>query len=580
MIETLFLKSTADKPPLKVGVMVDSDQLISSFAEVLRHIQQSNFAHLAFVIRNIAEPPRPPAAGSKLARLLRYGLDKRMRSNIAYSKYRQWDLVRQRDGEPSVFEAVDCADMLASLPAITVKPISKGFVDRFPAEAVEAVRAERLDIILRFGFRILRGDVLDTARYGVWSYHHGDGDRFRGAPPAFWELAEREPLSGAMLQVLTERLDDGIVLAKTLAPTTQGISVYRNAIAPYLAAEPLVIQKLHQLHERGWEEVLASAPPKSDYKGRRELYRSPTVSELGRFVGRELVDHGLRKLKIKPRIGMGYWRTAIRRAGAGLVPPWQGDWSDFRWIEPVNRFIADPQLIEHEGRTWMFVERLVLATNRAHICCAELFDDGTMGPLEVALETPYHLSLPVVFHHDGAVFMIPEAAESGRIELFRAVDFPYRWKHEHTLLDMPGLDTVMHIGEDGGTYFFTSLRHKPHAHPNLFLFRTNGLFEPWQMHPASPLSLDARYARNAGPILEIEGKFHRPSQDLTGFYGRQMHFHRIERLNAREYKETLVGQRPVAPGWDKAVIGTHTYARTSKWEAIDGYFLGLPDNYE
>jgi hypothetical protein len=414
----------------------------------------------------------------------------------------------------------------------------------------------------------------------VWSYHHGDGDRFRGSPPAFWELAEREPLTGAMLQVLTENLDGGVVLAKTLAPTLHGISVHQNSLAIYQAAEPLVIQNLKHLHERGWDDVLARAPPKCAYRGRREIYRSPTVRQLGRFIGREIVDHGLKNLKLRPRVGNGYWRTAVRRTGAGAVAPWQGDWSDFRWVDPVTWFIADPQLIEHEDRTWMFVERLMPSTNRAHICCAELLDDGTIGPLEVALETTYHLSLPVIFKHDGAIFMIPEAGQRGRIELFRSVDFPYRWKLEHTLLDMPGLDTVMHTGDDGGTYFFTSLRHKPHAHPNLFLFRAKGLFEPWELHPSSPLSMDARYARNAGAILDIDGQRFRPSQDLTGFYGRQMHFHRIVRLNAREYVEEIAGQRPASPGWPKAVIGTHTYARTSTWEATDGYFVGLPPGYE
>jgi hypothetical protein len=79
---------------------------------------------------------------------------------------------------------------------------------------------------------------------------------------------------------------------------------------------------------------------------------------------------------------------------------------------------------------------------------------------------------------------------------------------------MPGLDTIKHVGEDGSTYFFTSLRHKPHG-------------------ASQPLSIQQRY---------------RPSQDLTGLYGRQMHFHRIVRLNAREYVEGIAGQRSVSLG--------------------------------
>jgi hypothetical protein len=41
----------------------------------------------------------------------------------------------------------------------------------------------------------------------VWSYHHGDNEFYRGGPPHFWELYEKAPLSGVILQVLTEELD-------------------------------------------------------------------------------------------------------------------------------------------------------------------------------------------------------------------------------------------------------------------------------------------------------------------------------------------------------------------------------------
>jgi hypothetical protein len=581
MIETLYLRSTSKRPPLKIGVMIDSNFLLPSFAEVLRHIQKSNFAQLALVIRNAGKQDAPVVKGSKLARLIRAGLDARKRADIVYSKYHNWDVARHKGEEHSLFDSVDCTELLAEIPAVDVTPVGKGYVDRFPVEAIEAIKAYDLDVIFRFGFRILRGDVLKTARHGVWSYHHGDGNRFRGSPPAFWEIKEREPLSGAMLQVLTEELDAGVILAISLAATEQGISAYKNALAPYRAAEPLAIEKLKQLHEQGWDALIATAPAKQEYSGRKTIYRSPGVFELSHFVAREVFDHGLRRVGLKSRIGTGYWRTAVRRTQAGNTPPpWQGDWSDFRWVDPANRFIADPQLIEHERRTWMFVERLVVATNKGQICCAELHDDGSVGPFEVALERPYHLSLPFLFKHDGAIFMIPEAAESGRVELFIAVNFPNEWKLERVLLDMPGLDTVLHVGEDGGFYFFTSFRHKPAAHPNLFLFKASGLFEPWQLHAASPLSRDARYARNAGAIVEHAGQLYRPSQDLTGFYGRQMHFHRIVRLNSYDYAEELVGSRAVSPGWPKAIIGTHTYARTAKWEAIDGYVLGLPSSYE
>jgi len=91
---------------------------------------------------------------------------------------------------------------------------------QFTTADVEMIRGLDLDFILAFpGIRILRGGILDAARYGVWSYHHGDPTRQRGAPPGLWEIYSGEPKSGAILQRLTDRLDAGVVLRQGDFPT-------------------------------------------------------------------------------------------------------------------------------------------------------------------------------------------------------------------------------------------------------------------------------------------------------------------------------------------------------------------------
>ena len=67
---------------------------------------------------------------------------------------------------------------------------------RFPPGAIAALLSHDLDVILRFGFNILRGEVLTSARYGIWSFHHGDNEFYRGGPPLFWEVVEDNPCSG------------------------------------------------------------------------------------------------------------------------------------------------------------------------------------------------------------------------------------------------------------------------------------------------------------------------------------------------------------------------------------------------
>ncbi len=84
---------------------------------------------------------------------------------------------------------------------------------------MHAIRNFNLDFILRFAPGILRGEILSAARYGIWSYHHDDEEKYRGGPPCFWEIYNGDPQTGAILQRLTDRLDAGIILRKGFVPT-------------------------------------------------------------------------------------------------------------------------------------------------------------------------------------------------------------------------------------------------------------------------------------------------------------------------------------------------------------------------
>ena len=142
-----------------------------------------------------------------------------------------------------------------------------------------------------------------------------------------------------MLQVLNEKLDAGLVLIKTLAPTEFGMSIARNSVAPYIASEPFVIAKLHQLARAG-----------VGGRARQRAGRSPTTRAARRsiarrawrssrdFIGRELAGKVSRRLT--GGIGGGYWRIAIRRSGDAGTRPWQGDWSDFRWCGREGDFLC------------------------------------------------------------------------------------------------------------------------------------------------------------------------------------------------------------------------------------------------
>ena len=80
------------------------------------------------------------------------------------------------------------------LKIVEVKPdVSKsGLVYRYNASDMLKIKSLGLNLLIRGGNGILRGEILHTCINGVISFHHGDSDVNRGGPPGFWETKNKE----------------------------------------------------------------------------------------------------------------------------------------------------------------------------------------------------------------------------------------------------------------------------------------------------------------------------------------------------------------------------------------------------
>lgn len=532
----------------------------------------SSFARLELVVYNADGERRSMRRSALPIRLFRVLRDSNVRRLLLYVLYTKLEGKRSAIGDDPV-ASVDCSSLLSGVKSIEVRPLVKGFTHRFSPEDLEKIRAEQLDVLLRFGFNILRGEILHAARYGVWSFHHGDNDYYRGAPAYFWELYEKNVLSGALLQKLTEELDAGLVLCKSLFATTPGLSVARNRYGPYWGSTHFVIRKLQELHQHGWDYVRSRAVPPAPYRGKRRVYKRPTNVEMGRWLLRATGKKAVSRLLRRERVP--HWRLAVR-VGApalysrGSVPDLRG----FSWLEsPRGHYYADPFLVARGRRTWLFFEDFVYAESRGVISCAELLPGGSLGPVQRSLERGYHLSYPLVFEHDGEMFMLPESSRNGTIELYRASEFPYRWKLEKVLHRLNAVDTTV-WREDGRWWFFTTIFESPGHCVTLLLFHADSLTGEWIYHPANPISADVRRARGAGAVFSAGGYRVRPSQDSSKGYGYSFTLNEIVTLTPEEYSE-----RPlltVDPSWHPGLVGTHSYAQSGDVEVVDGCVLARP----
>jgi hypothetical protein len=533
----------AGPPPLKVGLLVDSLKQPRWAYDIVADIERSTFAKVTLIIEN-GDVDQPERNGVR--KLVRN------RHRLAYALYTRLDerLFRRA---PDAFTEASIAELTSHVPRLRVTPIKKRYSDFFAPEDIATIRGYDLDVALRLGFRVLRGDALNIARHGVWSYHHGDNLVNRGGPPGFWEVMTQAPATGSVLQVLSDELDNGKVIYRSQAPTDTR-SVHRNKDSFYRKSATFVTRRLKDLHEQGPATLDTDAHADAYTPYTQRLYREPGNLEMLRcglrLAGRYAAD------KLRNRFFIDQWSVAYR-----IHPGSEGPdpvFYRFKLLEPPrDRFWADPFPISERDRYHIFVEELPLRTNKGHISVLELDATGQLQRAEKVLERDYHLSYPFVFDWGGARFMIPETEANRRIEVFRARAFPGDWQLEHVMMEgVYAVDVTLHELE-GTWWMFANVGVDGSVTTDeLHIFEAPGPFGPWRPHRRNPVKSDARCARPAGRLFRWNGDLYRPAQDCSGRYGAAMVIHKVLELTACEYRETAVSR--IEPGWMPNLLGTHT----------------------
>lgn len=238
--------------------------------------------------------------------------------------------------------------------------------------------------------------------------------------------------------------------------------------------------------------------------------------------------------------------------------------------QPNDTFWADPFPIMTDDGFVVFVEEAKYSDKRGRISVLCLDETGKCIKHQVALEQSFHMSYPFVFHYDNALYMVPQSANHGQVEMFRCTDFPNKWEYHSTLLSGEKFSDTSLLEYNGKWWLFTTPSTKEILPmDDLLIYHSQTPFGPWLAHRRNPVISDARYARPAGRPFAMNGKFFRPVQDCSfGEYGRAITIREIVTLNEDEFIER--DYLRIDPTWTRGVYKTHTFNFDGNVLVLDG----------
>lgn len=465
-----------------------------------------------------------------------------------------------------IFSNENMMKLAADIPVIRVFGIEKKFSYRFPEKDITTVQNLDLDLLIRFGFGILKGEILNAARYGIWSLHHGDNSVNRGGPPAFWEVVNNEKVTGITLQRLSEDLDGGKVIKKSYIKT-DATSFYRNKNQAFWAGVELFKLGLAELANGDLEMSQEIETPGPGFYS-HPLYKNPG---------------NLLSLKIIIR----FWTRRFKENFKGILnsPQWfllykfrendQLEKNIFRYkkLYPPKGFDwADPFVVKKNNHFFVFFEELDLSRKNAHISYFEFDQKGRLlseKPTKV-LEESHHLSYPFLFENDGDNYLLPESADKGELWLYKAASFPKKWKKHHCIFASKTVyDASLYRHENYWYLFGTEKLSKGGSRDQyLHIYYSKDLLDPeWIPHPLNPVTLDVRGARPAGKLFSQNGLLFRPGQIGSPKYGYGIQIYQVDELSPEKYVERKI--ECILPMWESNLLATHTINNENGFTVMD-----------
>ncbi|HEU0195707.1 MAG TPA: hypothetical protein VFQ88_00650 [Nevskiaceae bacterium] len=269
------------------------------------------------------------------------------------------------------------------------------------------------------------------------------------------------------------------------------------------------------------------------------------------------------------------WRVGILRASMNrIITAGTIENIDTTWLTASDplQYLADPFGIWRDERLYVFMELFDYRTHRGGIDVAVY--DATLAPLaprRAVLREPWHLSYPFVFEADGETWMLPEAWNSGRLSLYRAIEFPWHWQREPRFtFPVAAIDsTPIHAGDEWWLFYTPPGNTKALRRSVLKLARASSLFGPWREMELPPVRVGLDGSRMGGTPIQHAGTWWLPTQDCRATYGAGVQLQRLPDPAEPRHLETVGAPIRAPAAQPPYTRGLHTLSAAGPFTLVD-----------
>lgn len=441
---------------------------------------------------------------------------------------------------------------LHNIPVVEIQPITKGkYSTYFSFDDIENIRRHTPDFILRFGFNIIRGDILNSAPYGIWSFHHGDERFFRGGPFAFWEIFYGKPCTGIILQQLSDALDAGNIIERR---------IYQNSLHSFKETRAKLLAECSDMPLKALKSIITNNGhlhflPKEKLG---PIFKTPSNAQTIKFL-LILLKNRVKFYRFK-YFKHEKWALALFE---NVSLDQLSSASPSRILAPAskNLFWADSFFLNNHC---VVAEEYSYRLSKGKIVAIDIENQQS----ETFLKSSQHLAYPFIFKDNLSSFLIPEMSESGAQSIY---------KIENRVASLIGNITDFQLVDSSllkynNKYYLFASQKNNYPNEKLFIFFADTLFGPYDSHPLNPVKVDVRGARMAGAFISKEDKLIRPAQNSAVHYGESIELFEILELSPTHFHEQWIGRINPPKIGKKNSAGTHTISFLDNKILIDFKF--------